>query len=59
MGLTKERIGELVRLVDERNAEGINDFRGLDINKEFIHTKTNTAGLMDQNTRSFAQIGLF
>lgn len=45
MGLTKERIGDLVRLVDERNSEGINDFRGLDINKEFIRTKANVAGL--------------
>ena len=45
MALNKGRIGELVRLVDERNAEGINDFRGLDINKEFIFTKANTAGL--------------
>lgn len=45
MGLTKDHIGELVRVVDERNTEGINDFRGLDINKKFICTKANTAGL--------------
>lgn len=45
MRLNKRCIGELVQLVDERNTEGINDFRGLDINKEFISTKANTVGL--------------
>jgi len=45
MGLTKYKIGELVEVVDERNAYGIRDFFGININKEFMPTVANTDGL--------------
>lgn len=45
MALTKYKIGELISLVDERNAEGIREFYGININKEFMPTVANTDGL--------------
>jgi type I restriction enzyme S subunit len=45
MALTKYRIGELIRIVDERNSYGIKEFFGININKEFMPTAANTAGL--------------
>ena len=45
MGLTKYRIGDLISVVDERNALGIREFYGININKEFMPTVANTEGL--------------
>ena len=45
MGLTKYKIGDLISVVDERNNIGIHDFYGININKEFMPTATNTEGL--------------
>lgn len=45
MALTKHRIGDLITLIDERNNEGIRDFYGININKEFMPTVANTEGL--------------
>jgi type I restriction enzyme S subunit len=42
MRLTKYRIGDLITLVDERNSDdAISDFRGININKEFMPTVAN------------------
>lgn len=43
MGLSKHRIGQLIKVVDERNCFEITDFYG--INKEFMPTVANTEGL--------------
>lgn len=45
MALTKYRIGELISIIDERNAFGITNFCGININKEFMPTVANTDGL--------------
>lgn len=45
MGLSKYKIGDLIRPVDERNTLGIRKFYGLNINKEFMPTAANTEGL--------------
>lgn len=45
MALNKYTIGQLIRIVDERNSYGITDFYGININKEFIPTAANTEGL--------------
>lgn len=45
MGLTKYKLGELIETIDERNAYGIRDFYGININKEFMPTVANTDGL--------------
>lgn len=45
MALTKYRIGDLIEIVDERNAAGIREFYGININKEFMPTAANTDGL--------------
>lgn len=42
MGLTKYRLGELISIVDEKNKEGILEFYGININKEFMPTIANT-----------------
>jgi type I restriction enzyme S subunit len=43
MALTKYKIGDLIKPVDERNYDGsITDFYGININKEFIPTVANT-----------------
>lgn len=49
MALTKYRIGQLIRVVDERNLFGINNFYGININKEFMPTVANTEGLDESN----------
>ena len=49
MALTKYRIGELIKVVDERNSYGITDFCGLNIAKEFMPTVANIEGLDEQN----------
>ena len=49
MALTKYRIGQLIKIVDERNSYGINAFYGININKEFMPTVANTEGLDESN----------
>ena len=48
MGLSKYRLGELIELKDERNIDGlfsINDVKGISIQKAFIETKADMAGV--------------
>jgi len=45
MGLSKYKIGDLIKPVDERNSIGIREFYGININKEFMPTVANTEGL--------------
>lgn len=48
MRLSKYKLGELIEACDERNADGkygINDVKGLSIQKKFIETKANMDGV--------------
>ncbi|MCC8020691.1 MAG: restriction endonuclease subunit S [Akkermansia sp.] len=45
MGLSKYKIGDLVKIIDERDTYGIRDFFGININKEFVPTVANTDGI--------------
>lgn len=48
MGLTRYKLGELIEQVDERNFDekyGINDVRGISIQRIFIDTKANMKGV--------------
>lgn len=45
MALTKYKVGQLISVVDERNEYGIDEFCGININKEFMPTAANTEGL--------------
>lgn len=45
MGLSRIRIGDLIKVVDERNTFGFMDYYGLNINKDFMPTVANTDGL--------------
>lgn len=48
MGLTRYKLGELIEQVDERNLDGkygINDVRGISIQRIFIDTKANMKGV--------------
>ena len=45
MALSKYFVGDLISVVDERNAEGNTNFYGININKEFMPTAANTEGL--------------
>lgn len=45
MGLSNHKIGQLIKVVDERNSYGITDYYGININKEFMPTVANTEGL--------------
>lgn len=45
MALNRYKLGDLIEIIDERNSFGIIDFKGLNINKEFIETVANTNGL--------------
>lgn len=45
MGLTKYKIRQLIRVVDERNSYDIKSFFGINICKEFMPTVANTEGL--------------
>lgn len=45
MTLTKYKIGQLIKLVDERNSYGLKNFSGININKEFIPTVADTEDL--------------
>jgi type I restriction enzyme S subunit len=49
MALSKYRIGQLIKIVDERNSYGIKAFFGININKEFMPTVANTEGLDESN----------
>lgn len=49
MGLSKYRIGQLIKVVDERNSFEITDFYGININKAFMPTVANTEGLNETN----------
>lgn len=49
MGLSKYRIGQLIKVVDERNSFEITDFYGININKAFMPTVANTEGLDETN----------
>lgn len=49
MGLSKYRIGQLIKVVDERNSFEITDFYGININKAFMPTAANTEGLDETN----------
>lgn len=45
MELTEVKIGDLIKVVDERNTQKIDNFYGINIDKEFIPTKANTDNL--------------
>ena len=45
MALNRYRLGDLIEIVDERNEYGIRDFKGININKEFMPTAADTNGL--------------
>lgn len=45
MALNKYKIGQLAKIVDERNDIGIREFYGININKEFMPTAADTTGL--------------
>lgn len=49
MALIKHKIGQLIKVIDERNIYGIKDFYGININKEFMPTVANTEGLDENN----------
>lgn len=49
MKLTNYKIGDLVTPVDERNVDGLTNFYGININKEFMPTAANTEGLDESN----------
>ena len=45
MALKKIKIGDLVKIVDEKNNIGIREFYGININKEFMPTAASTDNL--------------
>lgn len=48
MGLGKYKLGELIQIHDEKNVElayGLNDVKGISIQKEFIETKADMSGV--------------
>ena len=45
MALSKYKIGQLIKVVDERNSYGITEFYGINIYKEFMPTVADTNGL--------------
>lgn len=49
MALTKYKIGQLIKVVDERNSYGIKSFYGINITKDFMPTVANTEGLDETN----------
>lgn len=49
MALTKYRIGQLIKIVDERNGYGMKRFYGININKDFMPTVANIEGLDESN----------
>lgn len=49
MSLKKYKIGQLIKIVDERNTYGIKSFYGINITKDFMPTVANTEGLNESN----------
>lgn len=49
MALSRYKIGQLIKIVNERNRCGIKAFYGININKEFMPTVANTEGLDESN----------
>lgn len=49
MALNKYKLGQLIKVIDERNNYGIRAFYGININKEFMPTVANTEGLDESN----------
>lgn len=49
MRFNKCRIGQIIKVIDERNSYGIKTFYGININKEFMPTVANTEGLDEGN----------
>jgi len=45
MALTKYRVGDLISKVEEINTFGVRDFKGINIDKEFMPTAASTEGL--------------
>ena len=59
MGLGKYKLGELIQIHDERNVElayGLNDVKGISIQKEFIETKADNL-FVHQKTKDFLMAG--
>lgn len=48
MALTKFKLGDLIELIDERNSDGIRNFYGVNINKEFMPTVADTSTLNEK-----------
>ena len=48
MALSKFKLGELIELVDERNSDGLRNFYGVNIDKEFIPTVADTSTLNEK-----------
>ena len=48
MALTKYKLGELIELVDERNSDGLRNFYGVNIDKEFMPTVADTSTLNEK-----------
>lgn len=48
MPLSKYKLGELIELVDERNSEGLRNFHGVNIEKEFMPTVADTSTLNEK-----------
>ena len=48
MPLTKFKLGELIELVDERNSDGLRNFHGVNIDKEFMPTVADTSTLNEK-----------
>lgn len=48
MPLTKFKLGELIELVDERNSNGLRNFYGVNIDKEFMPTVADTSTLNEK-----------
>ena len=48
MALTKYKLGELIELVDERNSDGLRNFHGVNIEKEFMPTVADTSTLNEK-----------
>ena len=48
MALTKHKLGELIELVDEKNSDGLRNFHGVNIDKEFMPTVADTSTLNEK-----------
>lgn len=59
MKLTKYKIRDLIKTVDELNYIGIKDFFGININKEFMPTMAKTEGLDEKKYKLVKKIDLY